>query len=85
MLSCGREWFWIQGLFVLKSGLPQLSNLMTEFCARSRENIRGIILLKFEICQIPSGGPCCGAPTGFMAASGGVLSKGYGDGGPGSA
>ena len=28
-------------------------------------------------------GPCRGASTGFMIASGGVLSEGYGHGGPG--
>ena len=27
--------------------------------------------------------PCPGASTGFMVASGGVLSEGYGPGGPG--
>ena len=37
----------------------------------------------FFLVKIRRVGPCQGAPKRFMVASGGVLSEGYGHGGPG--
>ena len=38
---------------------------------------------RFFLVEIRGAGPCRGAPTCFMVASGGVLYKGSGHGGPG--
>ena len=39
-----------------------------------------IPLIGFFLVEIKVAGPCLGATTGFMVASGGVLSDGYGHG-----
>ena len=47
------------------------------------DSLRRIPPIGFFPVEIRGAGPCRGAPTRFVVASGGVLSEGYGHGGPG--
>ena len=49
-----------------------------------RDSLRMISHIGFVLVEIRGTGPCRGASTGFMVASGGVLSEGYGHEGPGA-